>query len=209
MSSLEQLPAGPLTVAYVRPPCETNTYHVGLRPMCPTYVPLDRQCLDEMVIASSLGDDIMLPAGPRPADALFRDVSFRAYRRRRGLFDYLGRYECSARLRDAHRGFDRARLGPALKYLLDTSGTSSRRLVREREISVARIWRRTTCVRYAVTVPGALPVRFSLDFPPPAGVAAAELRLLAPYVRRTLAFLQAVTIRDVEFWESRGRGYWK
>jgi hypothetical protein len=174
--------------------------------MRPTYLPLDSQRLDEMVIASSLGDDIMLPAGPRPADALFRDVSFRAVRRRRGLFDFLGRYECSARLRDAHHGFDRARLGPALKYLLGVSGTSGRRLIREREIGVARIWRRTTCVRYAVTVPGTVPVQFSLGFPPPAGVAAPELRLLAPYVRRTLAFLQAVTMRDVEFWESQGPG---
>jgi hypothetical protein len=178
--------------------------------MRPTYLPLDRQRLDELIIASTLGDDIMLPAaaGPRPFDVLFRDVSFRALRRRRGLFDYVGRYECSARLRDAHRGFSRDRLGPALKYLLGLRGTSARRLVRAREVRIPGV-RRATHVWYAVTVPGSSLVRFSLEFPPPPDVAANELRQFAPYVRRTLAFLRAVTMRDVEFWERQGPGYFK
>jgi hypothetical protein len=64
-------------------------------------------------------------------------------------------------------------------------------------------------VRYAVTVPGAALARFSLDFPPPPDVAANELRQFAPYVQRTLAFLRTVTMRDVEFWECQGPGYFK
>jgi hypothetical protein len=166
-----------------------------------TYAPLDRARLDEMVIASTLDDDITPPvaaAGSREFDSLFRDVSFRAVRRRLGHLEFVGRYECTARLRDDYWFLDPARLAPALMYLLGAPGTPGRLLIRERVALEPWVGgRQWTYMLYDITMPGTVPVRASLDFPPPAGVADDELRQLAPYVRRTLAFLHTVTYRDV------------